>query len=65
MENLEYNGNISRALDTIRQKIKFSAEECLGYCEPEHRKPRFNEECSKLADRRKQADYSGCKTHVR
>jgi hypothetical protein len=27
----------------------------LGYCESNHRKPWFNEECSKLLDQRKQA----------
>jgi hypothetical protein len=29
--------------------------ESLGYCESKHRKPWFDEECSKLVDRRKQA----------
>jgi hypothetical protein len=32
-----------------------SAEESLGYCQSKHRKPWFDEECSKLVDRRKQA----------
>jgi hypothetical protein len=27
----------------------------LGYCESKHRKPWFDQECSKLVDRRKQA----------
>jgi hypothetical protein len=35
--------------------MKVSAEESLGYCESKHRKPSFDEECSKLVDRRKQA----------
>jgi hypothetical protein len=43
------------ARDNIREKIKISAQESLGYCEPKHRKPLFDEECSKLVDRRKQA----------
>jgi hypothetical protein len=31
------------------------AQESLGYCESKHRKPWFDEECSKLVDGRKQA----------
>jgi hypothetical protein len=31
------------------------AQESLGYCKPKHRKPWFDEECSKFVDRRKQA----------
>jgi hypothetical protein len=55
LENLEYSGNINGAWDNIRENIKSSAKESLGYCESKHRKPWFDEECSKLVDRRKQA----------
>jgi hypothetical protein len=34
--------------------MKFSAPEGLGCCESRHRKPWFDEECSKFVDRRKQ-----------
>jgi hypothetical protein len=55
LENLEDSGDINRAWDNIRENIKFSAQESLGYCESKHPKPWFEEECSKLVDRRKQA----------
>jgi hypothetical protein len=55
LENLEDSGNINRAWDNIRENIKISAQESLGFCESKHRKPLFYEGCSKLFDRRKQA----------
>jgi hypothetical protein len=55
LENLEDSGNINRAWDNIRENIKISAQESLGYCEPKHRKRWFDEGCSKLVDQRKQA----------
>jgi hypothetical protein len=54
LENSEDSGDINGAWDNIRENIKTSAQESLGYCEPKHRKPWFNEECSKLVDQRKQ-----------
>jgi hypothetical protein len=42
-------------LDNIRENIKSSAKESLGYCESKHCKPWLDEKCSKLVDRRKQA----------
>jgi hypothetical protein len=56
LENLEDSRDIGRAWDNIRENIKISAQESLGYCEPKHRKPWFDEECSELVDRRKQAE---------
>jgi hypothetical protein len=55
LENSEDSGYINRAWDNIRENIKTSAEESLGYCESKHRKPWFDEEYSKLVDQRKQA----------
>jgi hypothetical protein len=55
LENLEDSGDINRAWDNIRENIKISAQEGLGYREPKHSKPWFDKERSKLADRRKQA----------
>jgi hypothetical protein len=50
LENLEDSGDIIRAWDNIRENIKISAQESLGYCESKHRKPWFDDECSKLVD---------------
>jgi hypothetical protein len=55
LENLEDCGNINGAWDSIRENIKISAQVSLGYCESKHCKPWFDEQCSKLADQRKQA----------
>jgi hypothetical protein len=55
LRNLEDSGDINGAWDNIRENIKISAQESLGYCESKHRKPWFDEECSKLVDQRKQA----------
>jgi hypothetical protein len=55
LENLEDSGYINRAWDNIRENIKLMAEESLRYCESKHCKPWFDEECSKLVDRRTQA----------
>jgi hypothetical protein len=48
--NIEGN----RARDNIRENIKISAQESLGYCETEHHKLWFDEEYLKMVDRRKQ-----------
>jgi predicted metallo-beta-lactamase superfamily hydrolase len=53
VENLEDEA-ISRAWNAIRENIKISAKECIGHCEAKHHKPWFDEEGSKLFDRRKQ-----------
>jgi hypothetical protein len=39
----------------IRENIKISVKESLGYCELKKHKPWFDEECSLLVDQRKQA----------
>jgi hypothetical protein len=59
LENLENSGDINGAWDNIRENIKISAYESVGYCESKHRKPWFDEECSKLVDQRKQAKLQG------
>jgi hypothetical protein len=55
LENLEDSGDINRSWENIRADVKISVQESLGYCESKHRKPWFDEECSKMVDRRKQA----------
>jgi hypothetical protein len=51
LENLDDNGDISRAWETIR----ISAKESIRLCESKSYKPWFDEECLKLFDRRKRA----------
>jgi hypothetical protein len=55
LENLDYNGDINRAWETIRENIRLSAKESIGLCESKSYKLCFHEECLKLVDRRKQA----------
>jgi hypothetical protein len=47
--------DINRAWETVRQNIKISAKEGLGYYELKKHKPLFDEGCSKLLDQRKLA----------
>jgi hypothetical protein len=53
LENLDDDVGINRAWETIRENIKISAKESLGYELKKH-KPWFDEGCSKLSDQRKQ-----------
>jgi hypothetical protein len=46
---------MNRAWENIRENIKTSAKESLGHYELQQHKPWFDDECSKLIDRRKQA----------
>jgi hypothetical protein len=39
LKNLKDSGDINRAWDSIRENIKTSAKESLGYCESKHCKP--------------------------
>jgi hypothetical protein len=55
VEDLEDIGDINRAWDNIRENVKTSAQESLGYCESKHRKPWHDEKRSKLVNQRKQA----------
>jgi hypothetical protein len=52
---LDAEVEINSALETIRENIKSSATESLGYYELKMNKLRFHEGCSKLLDERKQA----------
>jgi hypothetical protein len=53
LENIDTELNINRALETIREKIKISAKESLGYYELKKHKPWFEEDFSDLLDKRK------------
>jgi hypothetical protein len=55
LENLDTEVDINRAWETVRENIKISAEESLGYYELKKHKPWLDEGCSKLLDQRKQA----------
>jgi hypothetical protein len=55
LENVDDDGDINRAEETIRENIRISAKESIGFCESKAYKPWFNEKCLKLVDRRKQA----------
>jgi hypothetical protein len=46
---------INSPWEMIRENIKISAKESLGYCELKKHKPWFHQACSKLIDQRKQA----------
>jgi hypothetical protein len=55
LEDVDKKVEINSAWETIRQNIKISDKESLGYFELKKLKPWFNEGCSKLLDQRKQA----------
>jgi hypothetical protein len=55
LEDLDAEVEINNAWETIRENIKISAKESLGYFELKKHKPWFDEGCSKLLDERKQA----------
>jgi hypothetical protein len=56
---------MNSAWETIRENIKTSAKESLGYFELKKHKPWFDEGCSKLLDQRKQLNCSGCRIQVK
>jgi hypothetical protein len=55
IKNLEDSGDINRAWSNITENINILAQGSLGHCESNHRNSWFDEECSELVDRRKQA----------
>jgi hypothetical protein len=48
LQNLDESLDISSDWDSIRDNIKTSGEENLGYHKLKHKKPLFEDECSKL-----------------
>jgi hypothetical protein len=48
LENVDTEVDINRARETLRENIKISAEESLGYYELKKHKPWFDEGCSEL-----------------
>jgi hypothetical protein len=55
LEDLDTEVEINSAWETIKENIKTSAKESLGYFKLKKHKPWFDEGCSKLLDQRKQA----------
>jgi hypothetical protein len=55
LEDLDSAVEINSAWETIRENIKISAKESLGYYGLVKHNPWFDEGCSKLLDQRKQA----------
>jgi hypothetical protein len=55
LEYLDAEVEINTIWGTIRENIKISAKESLGYYEPKQHKPWFEEGCSESLDQRKQA----------
>jgi hypothetical protein len=55
LENLNVSNDINRAWEYIKENIKISAQESLGLHERKQHKPWFDEECSQVLDKRKQA----------
>jgi hypothetical protein len=55
LENLDTEVDVNKAWKTIREDIKISAKESLYYYSLKKHKPWFEERCSELLDRRKQA----------
>jgi hypothetical protein len=55
LEDLNAEVEINTVWETIRENIKISASESLGYYELKTHKPLFDEGCSKLLGQRKQA----------
>jgi hypothetical protein len=55
LESLDESFEIDNAWESIRENIKTSAKENLGYQKLKHNKTWFDDECSKLIDQWKQA----------
>jgi hypothetical protein len=55
LEDLDAEVEINTIWETIGENIKISAKESLGYYELKQHKPWFDEGCSKLLDKMKQA----------
>jgi hypothetical protein len=50
LENLDTEGDVNRAWEAIRENIKISAKESLGYHEPKKNKSWFDEGCPDILD---------------
>jgi hypothetical protein len=55
LESLDDSFDINNAWESIKENIKTSGKDNVGYQKLKHNKPWFCDECSKLIDQRKQA----------
>jgi hypothetical protein len=55
LENLDESLDTKSAWESIRDNIKTSAKENIGYHRLKHNKPQFDNDCSKLINQWKQA----------
>jgi hypothetical protein len=55
LEDLDAEVEINSAWETIGKNIQISAKESLGYFELKKHKPWFDEGCSKILHRKKEA----------
>jgi hypothetical protein len=55
LKNLDTKVDINKAWETIQENSKISSEESLGYYELKKHKPWFDERCSELLGKMKQA----------
>jgi hypothetical protein len=55
LENLYESLDVTNACESIRENIKISAKDNLGYQKLKRNKPWFDDECSKLIGQWKQA----------
>jgi hypothetical protein len=53
LESLDESFDINNAWESIRENIKTSAKDNLGYQKLKHNKPWFDNDCSKLLDQQK------------
>jgi hypothetical protein len=58
LEILDTELDVYKAWEIIREDIKISAKESLGYYEQKKNKPWFVEECSKSLDQGKQSQIA-------
>jgi hypothetical protein len=60
-----YDMDIKRAWESITEEITPSASESLGYYELKQYRTRYDEECSKLLDKRKQLNHNGSRIQAK
>jgi hypothetical protein len=65
MENLEDSRDINGAWDNIRENIKISAQESLGYCESKHLNHGLMRNVQNWLIEGSRLNYSGCRTKVK
>jgi hypothetical protein len=65
VEDMDAEADINSASEMIREHIKISAKESLGYFDLRKHMPWFDEVSSAILDRRKQVNCSGYRSQVK